>query len=69
MTDMELAEESVEIALQYLRGAAQGDNTSQHHRNKYRKMIINEMQFLIDNHPSSYVLEEGFVDVDLTLEK
>ena len=69
MTDMELAEESVEIALQYLRGAAQGENTSQYHRNKYRKMIVNEMEFLSQHHPESYVFQEGFIDVDLTLEK
>lgn len=63
--DKELAENSVENALQLLRSR---EMTSTYRRNMARKVIRNELTFLQAEHPSSYVLKLDITDVSLELE-
>jgi hypothetical protein len=69
VVDKEIAEEAVENGVQFLRQVAQGENSSLSSRNKYRKIITNEMVYLKQNHPDSYVLKMDISDISLVLEK
>ncbi len=64
--DKMLAEDAVENAIQFLRST---DNSSVHQRNKYRKILKNELFFLKDSHPDSYVLKYDISDISLELER
>lgn len=66
MNDQELAEETVETGLQYLRS---GDLSSVFSRNKWRKLVKNELTFLRNEHPDSYLLSYDLSDVSLELER
>lgn len=51
------SEDRIELALQYLRGY---DRKSQDKIQRSKKTVVNEVKFLKDNFPDSYVLQEGF---------
>lgn len=65
LSDQEMAEYQIECCLENLRSS---NPSSPHHRNKWRKSIKNEMFFLKQEHPDSYVLKLNISDVSLDLE-
>lgn len=65
LTDQEMAEYQIECCLENLRSS---DPSSVFSRNKWRKSIKNEMFFLEQEHPDSYVLHLDIGDVSLELE-
>jgi hypothetical protein len=66
LTDQEMAEEEIARCLYCLRSS---DPSSVFSRNKWRKKIKNEMFFLKQEHPDSYILQEDISDVSLEMEK
>lgn len=66
--DIEKAEYAFMTALQDLRLYGTDRSTSVYMRNRWRKIILGELDFLRENDPSSYVLSEDISDVDLNLE-
>lgn len=64
--DKLLAEDTVENALQYLRTS---EPTSAYSRNKWRKLLKNELAFLQENFPHSYVLFLDISDISLDQER
>lgn len=64
-SDQEMAEYQIERCLENLRSS---DPSSPYNRNKWRKSITNEMFFLKEEHPDSYVLQLDISDVVLDLE-
>lgn len=66
MEDKKIAERTIEDGLYYLRSE---ERTSPDKRNKWRKKIKNEMFFLKQEHPDSYILQEDISDISLELEK
>ena len=65
LTDQQMAEYAIECALQSLRSS---DPSSPHHRNRWRKTIKNELWFLRQEYPDSYILKEDISDVSLEQE-
>lgn len=65
MNDREMAERTIEDGLYYLRS---DEPSSPFSRNRWRKRIANEMFFLKEEHPDSYILQEDISDVSLELE-
>lgn len=65
LSDQEMAEYQIECCLENLRSS---DPSSPYHRNKWRKSISNELFFLQEEHPDSYVLQLDISDVVLDLE-
>jgi len=63
--DRIMAEEAIEDRLQCLRS---DHPSSVHHRNNWRKTIVNEMNFLKQAFPDSYILKQDISDVSLALE-
>ena len=55
MNDREMAERTIEDGLYYLRS---DEPSSPFSRNRWRKRITNEMFFLKEEHPDSYILQE-----------
>lgn len=66
MNDREMAERTIEDGLYYLRS---DEPSSPFSRNRWRKRITNEMFFLKEEHPDSYILKEDISDISLELEK
>ena len=60
MTDQQMAEEAIEMALYDLRS---DEPMSEYNKERRRKTIRNEVFFLRQEHPDSYILQPGF---DLT---
>lgn len=65
--DKEQAEYAIETALEYMRYTPYNE-TSVFKRNQNRKTIKNEMSFLKDNFPESYILSQDISDVSLAPE-
>ena len=65
LSDQEMAEYQIECCLENLRSS---DPSSVASRNKWRKSISNELFFLQEEHPDSYVLQLDISDVVLDLE-
>lgn len=66
MEDRKIAERTIEDGLYYLRSE---ERTSLDKRNKWRRKIENELFFLKQEHPDSYILEMDISDVSLELER
>jgi hypothetical protein len=65
--DREVSENAVETSIQYFRSNPHS-NTSVHRRNLRRKIITNELKFLKENFPESYILSLDISDISLELE-
>lgn len=65
LTDQQMAEQQIERCLYCLRSS---DPSSVFSRNKWRKSIENELFFLKEEHPDSYILQEDISDISLELE-
>ena len=61
--DKETAESYIEDSLTYLRHE---ERKSPAKINFHKKVIKREMVFLKSNFPDSYILADGYIDVDLT---
>ena len=63
--DREIAENAIENSLDYFRHTEFG-KTSKYKRDHHRKVIANELKFLKENFPESYILSEdiSFVPKD-----
>ena len=57
MEDQHIAEEAIERALYDLRS---DEPMAAHSRDKRKKTIHNELFFLKENHPDSYILQDDF---------
>jgi len=60
--DREIAENAIENSLGYFRHTEFGQ-TSRYKRDHHRKVIKNEMEFLKENFPESYILKEDMSDI------
>ncbi len=66
--DVILAENACEDAIDFLRRAQSGENTSVSARNKYRKILKNELSFLKEYFSESHVLGVDISDINMQLE-
>lgn len=60
--DRVLAENAIENSLDYFRHNEFG-KTSKYKRDHHRKVIADEMDFLKENFPDSYILKEDLSDI------
>lgn len=65
--DREIAENAIENSLEYFR-CNELSQTSIHKRNHHRKVIKNELKFLSENFPTSYILTQDMSDISYELE-
>lgn len=65
--DREIAENAIENSIGYFRDNEFGQ-TSHHKRNHHRRVIANELKFLSENFPDSYILQLDISDISLELE-
>lgn len=64
--DKLLAEAAVFEAIEFLRSK---EPSIAKHRNRYRKRLTNELEYLRQNHPDSDMLDLNISDISLTIEK